>query len=155
VAAASASCAERPHSEELQLDRKTLVTREGRTRVRSGRDPHARAVRHAHALAMTLGDRARSLDDHVVERRGILEKRVNDQERGHDRDVAVLEQPDRLFVEQRRVFDRVDPGLGGDLHAAGAVRVGRDAQPDLVRLLDRGGGLGHGVLGDLGRRPLA
>lgn len=72
-------------------------------------------------------------------------------ERRHERDVLLLDHTDRLLVQQRRVLDRVDAGLGRDAHSlyacvvmrAGAVglfdgraRLLRRVHPELAKLSD-------------------
>ena len=128
---------------------------ERRPRVGPGRDADTGAVGHADALAVAIGDRARPFDDDRIEHVGVVEHEVDGRERRHDRYVALLQKAHRPLVEERRVLDGIDAGLGRDAHAAGPVRVGRDAQPGVVRLVDRRARLLRRVLRRLGRRAFA
>ena len=59
-------------------------------------------------------------------------------QRRHEVDVALFEERDRLVVEQRAVFDRIDAGAQRVLDALRADRVRGDSQSVPVRLVDRG-----------------
>src|SRR5438445_1823710 len=80
---------------------------------------------------------------------------MDDEERRHERDAAVLDERYGLLVEHRRMLERIDARLGGDAHTTCPVRVRRDAQASAMRFLDRRGRLFRGVLRDLRRRSTA
>ena len=82
------------------------IVSEPRRHWRPGRE------RRPDAPVALLDQRARLLDALLGEADGLalLEDVVHDVEGGHHRDAALLEEPDPLFVHQRRVLHRVHPG---------------------------------------------
>ena len=104
---------------------------------------------------MAISDGARSFDHDRVEDICVLQQRMDRGERRDDRDVAFLEEADGALVEEGRVLDGVDAGLGRDAHAPGAVGVRGDPKSRVVGFSHGGGRLLGSELRYLRRRAFA
>src|SRR5262249_32180294 len=120
-------------------------------RVRAERDLHARLHRLLEVLPLDLvalrllrGEVGRDADRlALTDVFGVVDV-------GHEVGAALLHQADSLVVDVGSVLDRGDSGADGVLDALGGVRVRRDAQALVRRLLDRRADLLVGILDRVG-----